>query len=171
MTSPSDDSPGGRGLTVANDHVAIRVTDIDRSTRFYVETFAARPLTRPFVLEGEFAELMMGGPAGVRFRMRQLAFGRGILELFEFLEPAFPADPAHASVANILHLGFEVDDVDAALRWVIAGGGRVIVPVTAWDEAKICFCADPDGNVIELADAPLADLVRHTINAHPDAAL
>lgn len=95
--------------TKANDHMAIRVTDMEVSTRFYVNVFGAKILTNPFVIEGSFAEEMMEGPAGVKFRLRHLTFEAGVLELFQFLEPAHPANPVHATQSNLLHMGFQVD--------------------------------------------------------------
>ncbi|QEC47055.1 hypothetical protein FSW04_05275 [Baekduia soli] len=157
-------------MTIANDHQAVRVTDMERSTRFYVEAFDATVLTRPFVIEGDFAEAMMGGPPGVRFRIRHLRFEQGVVELFEFLEPVVRAEPAHGSRASILHLGFRVDDVDATVARVLDAGGRLLLPVTAWGGARLTFCADPDGNVVELADASIEQLVTATVAAFPEAA-
>ena len=47
--------------------------------------------------------------------------------------------------------------------------GYASYPVTKWGESKLVFCADPDGNVIELADASIHDLIQATIRAFPDA--
>jgi catechol 2,3-dioxygenase-like lactoylglutathione lyase family enzyme len=157
--------------TSANDHAAVRVADIELSTRFYVDAFGAEIMSNPFVVEGAFAEAMMDGPPGVRFRVRHLRFGEGVLELFEFLEPQVAAEPVHASRATILHLGFRVEDVEATARRVESAGGRVLVAVTEWGDAKLAFCADPDGNVIEIADAPIGRLVAATIASFPEAAL
>ena len=149
--------------------MAIRVTDIEKSTVFYVKVFGARVLTNPFVVEGEFAEAMIEGPPGARFKIRQLAFTSGVIELFQFLQPSHPAMPQHATTSSILHMGFQVDDVDAAAARVKQGGGRLLHPVTKWGESKLVFCADPDGNVIELADASIHDLIQATIRAFPEA--
>lgn len=156
--------------TIANDHAALRVADVESSTRFYVEVFGAEIMSNPFVVEGAFAESMMEGPAGVRFRLRHLRFGAGVLELFEFLEPRRAAEPVHARDATILHLGFQVDDVEETAARAEAAGGRVLVPVTEWGEAKLAFIADPDGNIIEVADASIDRLVIATIAACPEAA-
>jgi glyoxylase I family protein len=149
--------------------VAVRVTDIERSTRFYVEAFGAEILTNPFVIDGEFAEMMMSGPEGVRFKLRQLRLTEGVIELYQFLEPAHPARPVHASEAGILHMGFQCDDVAATAARVEQAGGRLLMPVIAWGEWSLTFCADPDGNVIEIADASIKDLIRATIETFPEA--
>lgn len=165
-TSPEPSLPV---RTYANDHTAIRVTDIGRATRFYEQVFGAKVLTNPFVIEGEFAEEMMEGPAGVRFKLRQLGFASGVIELFQFLQPINPTSPQHGSESSILHMGFHVDDVDVAARLVEQFGGRLLHPVTQWGDSKLVFCADPDGNVIELADTSIHDLVKVTVQSFPEA--
>lgn len=155
--------------TKANDHMAIRVTDMEVSTRFYVNVFGAKVLTNPFVIEGDFAEEMLEGPVGVKFRLRHLTFEAGVLELFQFIEPAHPASPVHATQSNLLHMGFQVDNVEHIASKVEAEGGRLLHEVTPWGHYKLVFIADPDGNVIELADASIRELVRSTVVNFPEA--
>lgn len=157
--------------TFANDHTAIRVTDIERATLFYEYVFGAQVLTNPFVVEGKFAEEMMEGPAGVRFKLRQLGFASGVIELFQFLHPVNPTAQQHGSESSILHMGFQVDNVDMAAQRVEEAGGRLLHSVTQWGISKLVFCADPDGNVIELADASIHDLIKATVQSFPEAKL
>lgn len=145
------------------------MTDIERATIFYVQVFGAQVLTNPFVIEGPFAEQMMEGPPGVRFMLRQLGFERGVIELFQFLQPANQVSPRHGSESSILHMGFQVDDVDLAAKRVEEAGGRLLHSVTQWGNSKLVFCADPDGNVIELADASIHELVKATVQSFPEA--
>jgi catechol 2,3-dioxygenase-like lactoylglutathione lyase family enzyme len=156
--------------TIANDHVAVRVSDMARATRFYTAVFDAEILTNPFVIEGDFAAAMMGGVAGARFRIRQLRFKRGVVELFEFLGPDVSVGTVAPIDAPILHIGFQVDDVEQVAERVEREGGRLLLPVTAWGPYKLTFCADPDGNIIELADASINELVEATKEAFPEAA-
>ena len=143
------------------DHVAIRVASIERSTRFYQDALGARILTEPFRVGGELAEGMLGGPDGVSFRMRQIGFGRGVMELFEIAPPG-PAGRTRADRLSILHIGVHVDDLAATVDRVLAAGGAVTVPIMSWGTASLCFCTDPDGTVLELADAPIEELLVHT---------
>lgn len=157
--------------TRANDHLAFRVADIERATQFYVEVFGAEIVTNPFVIEGDFATAMMDGAEGVRFQLRHLRFDSGMLELFEFMSSGVPSPPATPTEAKILHAGFQVDDVDAVAAKVEHAGGRVLMPVTAWGNYKLTFCADPDGNIIELADASIERLVEATQASFREARL
>jgi glyoxylase I family protein len=156
-------------MTFACDHLAFRVTDIERSTRFYVDAFDARIVTNPFVIEGKFAAAMMDGAQGVCFKLRHLRFARGMVELFEFIDATHPPVAVTPMNAPILHAGFQVDDVDRVASLVEHAGGRLLLPVTRWGKYKLTFCADPDGNIIELADAPIEDLVTETLQSFPEA--
>jgi catechol 2,3-dioxygenase-like lactoylglutathione lyase family enzyme len=155
--------------TRADDHQGIRVTEIERSVRFYADAFGAEAVTRPFPIEGDFPEQMFEGPPGVAFRLCHLRFESGMVELFEFTSPREESAPVHPSQANIMHLGFVVDDVEATAERVLAAGGRQVFPITEWGEHRLTYVTDPDGNVIEIADAPLEQLLVGTIAQFPEA--
>jgi catechol 2,3-dioxygenase-like lactoylglutathione lyase family enzyme len=155
--------------TRANDHIGIRVSDMDRAIAFYTTAFQARALTRPFVIEGELAEAMFEGPPGASFRLCHLAFGAGMIELFELQHPREPAAPLRGLRDGIMHVGFQVDDVKATVARVLAAGGGLVVGVRRWGAHQLCFVRDPDGNVIEIADAPLHELLIGTLEQFPGA--
>ena len=79
------------------------------------------------MLEGEFPEVVMGGPPGVRFKVCHIGFDEGAVELFEFLEPAHPIEVVHPTRGNLIHFGLQVEDVAEALgaskRWAAGGSG------------------------------------------------
>lgn len=170
MTTTSDDRET-TDQTFCNDHTAIRVSNIERASAFYVTVFGAQPLTNPFILEGPFAEAMMSGPAGIRFKIRHLQCTSGVIELFEFLKPVTPTRALHATESSMLHIGIRVSDVDAVAARVIDAGGALIIPVTQWGEWKLTFCTDLDGNVLEIADGSIQELVRATAENFPEARL
>ena len=155
--------------TRANDHIGIRVSDMDRSIAFYRDVFGARALTRPFVIEGELPEAMFEGPPGVSFRLCHLAFAEGMIELFEFQHPREPCAPVPGWRDGIMHVGFQVDDVQATVARLLEAGGHLVFPVRRWGEHQLTYATDPDGNVIEIADAPLAELLIGTLEQFPEA--
>jgi predicted enzyme related to lactoylglutathione lyase len=155
--------------TRANDHHGIRVGEMDRAIRFYADAFGAEPATRPFTIDGEFAEEQFEGPAGVSYRLCHLRFDSGMIELFEFTEPHEEPAPVHPTKASIMHIGFVVDDVTATAARVVEAGGRMIFPVTTWGANRLTYVADPDGNVIEIADAPLEELLVGTMAQFPES--
>jgi catechol 2,3-dioxygenase-like lactoylglutathione lyase family enzyme len=145
---------------------------MERSIRFYVDVFGAEQMTRPFVIEGDFAESVMEGPSGVRFLLCHLRFTNGqMLELFQFVEPVHPSDPVHSSRGNTLHVCLVVDDVDATVARLTASGGSIVFPLIEWGEHRLCYTKDPDGNVIEISDAPLEELLVGTLELFPAARL
>jgi catechol 2,3-dioxygenase-like lactoylglutathione lyase family enzyme len=156
--------------TTTHHHVGLRVTDIERSARFYIEAFDARYKALPFTIEGDFAEVVMDGPPGVSFTVCMIEFDEGTIELFEFNEPAHPAEPVHATRGNIIHFGIQVDDVPGALAKVEAAGGKRLWPdVNPWGTAKVVYVLDPDGNVLELIDASMDEIVELTFESFPHA--
>jgi len=155
----------------AHHHPALRVSDLDRAARFYLEAFEGHWVTRPFVLEGDFAEMVFAGPPGLRYRVCHVGFDEGAVELFEFLEPVVPIRPVDAWEGTALHFGIQVDDVPAALRRIEAAGGSRIWPkIARWGDASVVYVADPDGNVIEIIDRSIEQIAHLTIEAFPEAA-
>jgi lactoylglutathione lyase len=121
-------------------HVAFKVSNVERSVRWYGDAFGAEKSFHA-KREGERPELMF------------LEFAKG--QLVEFftngknkIEP--PADPI-----GYLHFCLLVDDLAAALKHlaemnVMPSRG----PFTGRASQQIAFISDPDGNVIELMQIP-----------------
>lgn len=139
-------------------HVGLRVADAERAAAFYVDVLGAAPLVRPTALEGRGADQAAQHP-GVRMRVAMVSFGDVAVELFEFVgddRPAWAAGPAEGTIP---HLALQVPDTDAALERVEAAGGRRVWPaVDRFGRARCVYVRDPDGNVLELLDAPPADI-------------
>lgn len=131
-------------------HFGIHVSDLEKSTRFYVEglgfeaqeggrTDAAAPLLE---LPGAtVCTQFVRHPEGLRMELWSL----------EGVTPAAPADPRPANLAGRPHLCLVVDDLEEAAARIVAFGGRRL------DESRcdlgyglLMFCADPDGTRIEL---------------------
>jgi catechol 2,3-dioxygenase-like lactoylglutathione lyase family enzyme len=154
----------------AHHHPALRVADIERAARFYCEAFDGHLLTRPFTIEGDFAEVVMDGPPGVAFRVCMVGFEEGCLELFEFVEPVHPIAPVHPTRGNLIHFGIKVDDVEATLALVEAAGSRRLwSDINPWGTAKVIYVTDPDRNIVEITDASMEEIVQLTIASIPEA--
>jgi catechol 2,3-dioxygenase-like lactoylglutathione lyase family enzyme len=158
--------PGGPSL----HHVAFRVADVERATRFYEQAFGATVVADSVVHDGEFAAMVTGGPPGVRFCVRSITIGDVGIELFEFLIPATATRAIHPSAGSLLHLALHVVGVPEVVAKVEAAGGRSLWPAPiTWGSATSVYVADPDHNVLELLDASFADVVEMTIAACPEA--
>jgi catechol 2,3-dioxygenase-like lactoylglutathione lyase family enzyme len=146
-------------MTSAYHHVGVRVADIEAAGRFYEAALGARVLVDPYIVGGEVAE-QITGVDGASMRMCQVGFDEGFVELFEFLPAEVPPPaPVPYTHQRVLHFGLHVDDVPGTLARVEAHGGSRVFSPRRLDDVTFCYCRDPDGNVIELADGPMARLV------------
>ncbi len=137
-------------------HVGICVADLERSLRFYRDLLGFTPEH----------ELEMGGePTDTLLRLRGSQFKAVYLtrdgvriELLCFASP--PAPARRERVMNeygLTHLSFRVADLRAVVRGLRAAGERVLDD-TLLDfpdfHSAACFVVDPDGQLIELVQAP-----------------
>jgi predicted enzyme related to lactoylglutathione lyase len=141
-------------------HVAVRVTDMARATKFYEEAFDATVAVAPFTLEGEFADMIAEEP-GVKWDTSILSWGGGAIELFAFAAPDHPIEQVPMARGNVIHFGLQVDDVPETVARVEAAGGRRIWPevVDLEPGAQVVYVADPDENIIELLNVSPTELV------------
>jgi catechol 2,3-dioxygenase-like lactoylglutathione lyase family enzyme len=124
-------------------HVGMRVSDLDRSIRWYEQAFGFA-VERQYALrhDADVRVCFMANPNGER------------IELFEFKDappkPEF-AHPDDALRAGHAHFAFYVADIDAAFERAVAAGARVLWPPRRADlvETHTCYIADPDNNLIE----------------------
>ena len=137
-------------------HIGLCVADLARSRRFYCEGLG-------FAFEHELH--VAGEPTDTLLRLRGsdlhavYLMRDGVrIELLYFASPAAP--PRRERVMHELgltHLSFRVADMDAALAAVRAASGRVLDDtVIRFPEfqSAAAFVADPDGQLIELVQAP-----------------
>lgn len=122
-------------------HVALTVTDLDRSLRFYTEVLGLRT--------GRW----LRGPGGPSCIVFLEVPGGGRLELFHYADGTITA-PArrdnHTTGWN--HVAFGVVDIDAAVADLQAKGITFsVLPAPKGGAAvRVAFFADPDGNTLEL---------------------
>lgn len=152
-------------------HAGFRVADIERAARFYIDALGGHWATGPMLYEGPDAEEIMGGTPGTRFKVCHIGFDEGVIELFEFLEPVAATGLLPDHGGKIIHFAFEVDDVDEALRRVERAGGKRYWPQVREMELgfKVVYATDLDGNVLEIIDIPMPDLIKRLVEADPAA--
>jgi catechol 2,3-dioxygenase-like lactoylglutathione lyase family enzyme len=135
----------------AYHHVALRVADLERSTRFYDEVFGGRVVVE-LELAPDFVESIFSAPPGSRGLNRVIDFGGWAIELFE-LVPGAPIPPTRQAEAGLMHYCVWVDDVPGMVKRVEAAGGQSRFPIRPWKGHHFVYVEDPDGHVIELLDA------------------
>ncbi len=136
-------------------HSAVVVSSLDDSIDFYRDLFGGEVETVMRDVGGEeTAELH--GLAEARFDLAFLRFGWARLEIFEFHEPVSErTDGLKANDIGASHIAFEVEDVPGAYEFLRNRGvvfSRPPLSISTGQAAgyTLAFCADPDGNRIEL---------------------
>jgi catechol 2,3-dioxygenase-like lactoylglutathione lyase family enzyme len=133
-------------------HVGLSVPDLDAATRWYADALGLRLAAEPACLRADASALgrqvadVLGPDISVR-QAHMLARGGVALELFEFRgAPRWPL--------GLFHVCFVDPDIEAAVARVRATGGRARSgrwPIGGSGPGTMCYCADPFGNVVELA--------------------
>lgn len=128
--------PQGKIELEAPDYVVVVVSDLESALQFYTGALGLRLGHR----SGPYAQLDTG-------RTRIALFERGAMAetLGRTLSP-----PGEGRVA--FEIGFKVADVDAAFDQLRLAGATPVVPPTdrPWGQ-RTAYVADPDGNLVELA--------------------
>ncbi len=121
------------------NYVAIRVTDLDRSVKFYTDVLGLEEVkrtdSRKFGL-GIWV-LLEDGKSGQHIELDWYPPGS---------EYAVPYTPGEA----LDHVGFIVDDVEATYRDLLAKGANPTGVDRNATEGWTAFLKDPDGNWIEI---------------------
>ena len=140
--------------SIRMSHVAIAVTDLPTSLRFYTEGlgFEAGPC---FEAGDEVAAVSEVEPP-VRMRSQYLTKGGFRLELMGWETPAVHGEASrYRNQRGLTHLSFEVDDIVAVEDRLLALGGHRLPDVRVKverepDDISLVFLTDPDGTRIEL---------------------
>jgi catechol 2,3-dioxygenase-like lactoylglutathione lyase family enzyme len=97
------------------------------------------------------------GLEGVRTQvaMMQTPDGNGRLELVKFHSPSNQGDNRHApaSPPGIRHIAFAVEDIDAVVAGLRAGGAELVGELERYEDGyRLCYARGPEGIIIELAE-------------------
>ena len=129
--------------------------DIPALAMFYQEAIGCRLLAPITEFADEALSRGIGAP-GAKVRMGWLSYpgssdGAPILELYQLVdwESEWSYRPGQG------HIAFEVEDVDAAVAKVLAGGGSLLGEPVEWEApsgnvARFVFTRDPEGNVVDV---------------------
>jgi len=137
-------------------HVGIGVSDLQRSLRFYRDLLGFT-WEHELDVEGEPTDTLLR-LRGTKLHAEYLTRDGVRIELLYFASPPAPSRPERPmNQYGLTHLSFRVTDMDAVLEALRAAGERVleetVIRFPEWQSAA-CMILDPDGQLIELVQAP-----------------
>jgi catechol 2,3-dioxygenase-like lactoylglutathione lyase family enzyme len=134
-------------------HLGLCVSDVGRSLRFWCDGLGFEK-AESYAIGDEYGPAMeIDGK--VVLASQFIRKGTLAIEFLCFASPGATGEPSRRrNQRGLTHLSFEVDDVDAAARWLVAHGGTLLpatrTAATGPDGVQIVFVADPDGVRVEL---------------------
>jgi catechol 2,3-dioxygenase-like lactoylglutathione lyase family enzyme len=136
------------------DHVGITVADLNKVTAFFVG-LGFEVEGRMFV-EGEFLDTVIGIPdSRTEIVMLRLPEGGTRLELSRFVRPDHvPGSPAAmANELGLRNVSFEVNDLEAAVDQLAAGGYGLVGGIGQYEHVwRMAYVRGPEGIIVSLAE-------------------
>src|SRR5947208_12887923 len=139
-------------------HTNLIARDWKRLVRFYSEVFGCEPKGPERDMSGawldQLTSLRNAHLSGVHLQLPGYGDDGPTLEIFSYNQLVEPELPS-ANQCRFGHIAFAVDDVDEALRAVIAAGGSTVgnTVTTEVDDVgvlRVVYARDPEGNIVEL---------------------
>ncbi len=135
-------------------HTGIVVSDMERSLHFYRDLLGLE-VWADFRDNSDFVQNVTDVP-GAHLWMIKLKAADGVsIELLQYLShPQDVPEPVRACDVGCNHVAFQVSDLDALYAQLQAAGIRFHAPPTlsADGSAKVTYCRDPEGVIIELVE-------------------
>ena len=142
------------------DHVAVTVSDMDRSLAFYCDLLGLKEVERHH-LEGETISKMAGKPDVIMevVRLEAPETPGVLLDLQQYVAPEGKVSDAQLGDVAQSHFCFGVPDVWAAYKDLSGKGVEFVSePVSfdlEWGIVYVVFFKDPDGFILELMQVPI----------------
>ena len=139
-------------------HTNLIARDWKRLVRFYSEVFGCEPRVperdMSGVWLGELTSLQNAHLTGLHLRLPGYGDDGPTLEIFGYDE-LIESELRAANRCGFGHVAFAVDDVDEALKAVIAAGGGAVGNIATTDvdavgALRVVYARDPEGNIVEL---------------------
>ncbi len=139
-------------------HTNLIARDWKRLVRFYCEVFACEPKGPERDLSDTWLDRVTSLPnahlRGVHLGLPGYDYEGPTLEIFSY-DKLIEHELPRTNECGYAHIAFAVDDVDQALRAVIAAGGGVVgeiatAKVDGVGLLRVVYARDPEGNIVEL---------------------
>ncbi|MBF6556891.1 MAG: VOC family protein [Acidimicrobiales bacterium] len=137
------------------DHVTIAVEDLAEAIRFFGLLGFVK--TTETVVSGDEMSRYMGIPDWEADHVTLTLDGAAThqeVQLLRFHHPSLPANPQESNLARLgfNHVCFAVDDLDATLARLRAGGAQSRNEVMDFHDRRLVFIVGPGDVTIELAE-------------------
>lgn len=142
------------------DHVAVTVSDMERSLAFYCDLLGLKEIERHH-LEGETISKMAGKPDVIMevVRLEAPETPGVLLDLQQYVTPEGRVSEAQLGDVAHSHFCFGVPDVWDAYKDLTSKGVEFVSePVSfdlEWGIVYVVFFKDPDGFILELMQVPV----------------
>ena len=138
------------------NHVAISTPDIERLSDFYKNLLGFEEV---FKLNWEIGDKALDNITALKdssARIIMLKCGNACLELFEYETPPPKAGDENRPVCDhgITHICLQVTDIENEYSRLKNAGMRFHCPPQPVGDLQATYGRDPDGNVVELLQAP-----------------
>lgn len=133
-------------------HTGIVVSDLEAALAFYRDLLGFRE-TKRLEESGAYIDNMLALDGAQVTTVKLAAPDGNLIELLHFrTHPRPRPSPPEACRVGITHIAFTVPDLEHMHRALTAAGVRFNAPPQLSPDgyAKVTFCRDPDGTLIEL---------------------
>jgi lactoylglutathione lyase/glyoxylase I family protein len=150
-------------------HPGITTGNLDRLMPFYQDLLGFQQVSGFGWEAGSEMSAFAGQIIGITSstaRAILLRAGNAFLEIFEYQTPASTRiDDRSLSQHGFAHLCFDSDDVIADHARLCAAGVMFNAPPMDVGPMRLCFCRDPDGNLVELQQItdPASEMILRSI--------
>jgi catechol 2,3-dioxygenase-like lactoylglutathione lyase family enzyme len=134
-------------------HSCVVVSDLDKALDFYCNLLGMK-VFKQLEIDGLYPETLLGVP-NVQLTYVKLDFeDPQTCEHPPRFELHYYHNPITKPRLSKSHVAFTVEDLQKEYNRLISKGvGFISEPLKAPDsDATVCFCVDPDGNLIELVE-------------------
>lgn len=134
-------------------HVGITVRDAEQSLKLYRDYFKFEVVWDQ-IEEGDFID-SLSGIKNIKVRTIKLKSQEGMVELLQYLShPSVENNKDKITRVGCSHFALTVDDLDKTYEDLIDLGLNFLdsPKKSADNNAKVCFCRDSDGTLIELVE-------------------
>ena len=137
------------------DHINIVVTNLEESTKFFVELLDFKVETEGF-LQGEWIDKVVGlDNVKAKYNKLVIPNTETRIELIQYHNPVGEKDPntGKSNQIGIRHIAFEVEDIEKVYTNLQNAGIKILSELQLYNQSKkLCYFVGPDDVILELAE-------------------